>query len=89
LRPAISTFYAVESSIAMIDPRAMRQVSGLAMMLNGNVGLAEAFGQGDPILILGKENPELMLKSLICFACYTSKPLAEIAERISNQKDRK
>lgn len=84
LVPHMTQFYVVNSSAAMIDQRAMQQTGGLAMMFGGATALAEMFSPNPEIvMVLGEKDPALMTEMLICFNCYTQKPLAEIQEALN------
>jgi hypothetical protein len=84
IKHPMANFYVVTSSPAMIDRAAFNQTQGLAMMFGGNLAIAEAMSpDADIVKVLGEAMPALMTKLLICFDCYTCKPLAGIAERVS------
>lgn len=84
LNPGIGNFYAVRSSAAMIDRRAWNGVAGVNQILGGNaLGIAEDMApDAQAIKVLGDLDPALYAHALICFECYTSKPLAEIQEGV-------
>lgn len=84
LVPHVGLFYVVNASAAMIDRQAFQATDGLATIFGGAMKLAEVFSPNPEIVtVLGEKEPALMTKMLLCFNCYTSKPLAEIQEAVN------
>lgn len=68
--------YAIDVSLVVVNPQAVRQVVGLMTMFNGALGLAEAFApQPDAVVIAGDKEPSLRTRLLIGQSCVMDKPL--------------
>lgn len=91
--PHVGNWYVLRWSMAMINPAAARQVAGLGMMFGGlerSLPIAEAFAPGadKAVMILGDEDPSLLLEAHICMDCAMQHPPLLMVERIQERRGR-
>lgn len=82
-------FYVVRTSLALVSPKAYRELVGLSLMLGNNIGLAEVMGPEPHVIkIAGDENKELLTEFLLCVDCYTQPViLAQLDEVVQQRKE--
>lgn len=80
LRPSIGVCYVVRCSIALPNARAIQRRMGLRMLFAGQDRLAEVFLDDHVLTVAGEEDVTFWEQLLLCFDCYTCRPLAAIAE---------